>query len=483
MAISTLKYRLDTTKFLHPTDELATVDWNPPHYMGLTEMYRTTGDKRYLELAEAFINIRGTGKDRPKGGQNTDQSLKRVPIRELTEASGHAGFANYLYAGVTDVYTEDGDKTLLTAMERAWTSLVTKQMYLTGGTGPHHFAISVNRERVSESYGKAYELPNIGAYNETCANIGNAMWSYRMLLITGEAKYADVMEKVFYNSAISCIALDGKHFFYTNPLRHICGHSLSTKDNGERSPWLSVFCCPPNIIRTIASMNGYAYNMSDKGVWVNLYGGNELNTKLQDGSSLKLTQQTNYPWEGLVKMTVDIPKKKEFSVMLRIPEWASKATLKVNGKMVTGILTPSSYFELKRTWSKGDVIELDLPMLPQLIEANPMVEASRNQVAVQRGPIVYCMESVDLPKDVNISEVQIPRNIQLRPRFDKNLLSGVTVLEGEAECEKGAAWSNQLYRPLSAETRRKLPIKLIPYYAWSNRGVSDMSVWLPELEK
>ena len=471
------------TKFLHPTPELAKVDWNPPHYMGLTEMYRTTGDKRYLELAEAFINMRGTGIDRDAASQQTDQSLKRVPIRQLTEASGHAGFANYLYAGVSDVYAENGDKTLLAAMERVWNSLVTKQMYLTGGTGPHHFAISPNREKVSESYGKAYELPNIGAYNETCANIGNAMWSYRMLLITGEAKYADVMERVFYNSAISCIALDGKHFFYTNPLRHIHEHPLSTKDNGIRSSFISVFCCPPNIIRTITSMNGYAYNTSEKGIWVNLYGGNELNTKLGDGSSLKLTQQTDYPWDGLVKITVDIPVKKAFSVMLRIPSWENQAKLKVNGQVVSGTLTPGSYFELRRIWAKGDVIEFDMPMSPQLIEANPMVEDNRNQVAVQRGPIVYCMESVDLPKDVNISQVQIPRNIQLHPRFDKNLLSGVTVLEGEAKCEKGAVWSNQLYRPLSTEMHRKLSIKLIPYYAWSNRGASDMTVWLPELRE
>lgn len=470
-------------KFLNPTPELAKVDWNPPHYMGLTEMYRTTGDKRYLALAEAFINRRGTGIDSDKAAMQTDQSLKRKPIRELTEASGHAGFANYLYAGVADVYAENGDKTLFDAMEKVWTSLVTKQMYLTGGTGPHHFAISPYREKVSESYGKKYELPNIGAYNETCANIGNAMWNYRMLLITGDAKYADVMERVFYNSAISCIALDGKHFFYTNPLRHICEHPLSTKDNGQRSPWISVFCCPPNIIRTIASMNSYAYNTSDKGVWVNLYGSNELNTKLADGSGLKLTQQTEYPWNGLVKITVDAATKKAFSMMLRIPEWENQATLKVNGQVVSGKLSPGSYFELNRTWAKGDVIELNMPMSPQLIESNPLVEDNRNQVAVQRGPIVYCMESLDLPQGAGISEVAIPTNIQFRPRFDKNLLSGVTVLEGEAESVKEAAWSNQLYRPLSAQTAKKIPIQLIPYYAWSNRGKSDMSVWLTEVRK
>lgn len=470
-------------KFLNPTPELAKVDWNPPHYMGLTELYRTTGDKRYLKLAEAFINIRGTGKDTDKDYKKFDESLKRIPIRQLTEGSGHAGFANYLYAGVADVYAEDGDESLLQAMERVWSSVVSKQMFVTGATGSHHFGLSENKEMVSESYGRSYDLPNISSYNETCANIGNAMWNWRMLMVTGNEQYTDVMEKVFYNSALSGISLDGKHYFYTNPLRFLQGHPHNTKDSGMRSPYLSVFCCPPNIIRTIASMSNYAYSTSDKGVWVNLYGSNVLNTKLADGSEIKLVQQSNYPWNGLVKITIDEATKKSFSMMLRIPRWVKQATLKVNGVMVAGQLNPGSYFDLNRAWKKGDVIELNLPMHPHLLEANPFVEETRNQVAVQRGPLMYCMEAVDLPRGVQFSEVKIPTNIELKPRFDKNLLAGVTVLEGEAERVKQKDWTNQLYRFISSDKPEKITIRLIPYYAWSNRGKTDMTVWLPAISK
>lgn len=470
-------------QFLHPTPLLAKVDWNPPHYMGLTELYRTTGDKRYLELAEAFINRRGTGKDTDKSYEKFDESLKRTPIRQLLRGSGHAGFANYLYAGVADVYAEDGDDSLLQAMERVWRNVVTKQMFVTGATGSHHFALSENKEKVSESYGHDFDLPNISCYNETCANIGNAMWNWRMLLLSGEAKYADIMERVFYNSALSGIALDGQHYFYTNPLRYIDGHPRNTKDSGMRSPFLSVFCCPPNIIRTIASMNNYAYNTSDKGVWVNLYGSNLLNTKLEDGSNVKLSQQTDYPWNGLVKIKVEAAVKKPFSLMLRIPGWAANAKLKVNGKELAGKPKAGSYYEINRTWAKGDVVELDLPMAAQLLEANPFVEETRNQVAVQRGPIIYCLESVDLPKGVGIAEVEIPSNIKLEARFDKNLLSGVMVLEGEAERVPRKDWSNQLYSPIAFKTPQKLPVRLIPYYSWSNRGKTDMTVWLPVIRE
>lgn len=466
-------------KFKDPSPELAALDWNPPHYMGLVEMYRTTGDKRYLELAATFVDMLGTGKARTNASTGLDHSQKRTPFREETEAVGHAGHGNYLYCGVADVYAETGDKSLLEALKRVWQNVAFKKMYVTGATGPQHYGLSKNRDLVREAYGKNYELPNICAYNETCANIGNAMWNWRMFLIDGDARHADIVELVFYNSALSGVALDGKHFFYTNPARYLKNHPNVTKDDGVRSPWLSVFCCPPNIIRTIAKMHTYAYCTSDDGVWVNLYGSNVLDTELADGSSLKLTQKTKYPWNGLVEIAVDLAEKKEFSMMLRIPGWASEAKLKVNGQVVETQLPSGSYFELNRTWTTGDVVELDLPMTTQLMVANPGVDSLRNQVAVTRGPLVYCLESVDLPKDVGITEVVIPQDIELTPRFDKHLLSGVTVLEGEAEIIAEEDWSNQLYRRLSPQKPRKERIRLIPYYAWSNRGVSDMTVWLP----
>lgn len=464
--------------FKDPSPELARIDWNPPHYMGLVEMYRTTGDKKYLELAETFINMLGTAPKKSDDHRGMDHSQRGTPIREESQAVGHAGHGNYLYSGVVDLYAETGEEALLDAMERIWQNVATRKMYLTGATGPHHFGIS-KHAIVAEAYGLDFELPNQKAYNETCANIGNAMWNWRMFLLNGDAKFAEIAELVFYNSALSGIDLEGRNFFYTNPLRYIQDHPQNNKDKGERGPFMSVFCCPPNIIRTIAKMHTYAYNTSDKGIWVNLYGSNELDTKLADGFNVKLNQQTDYPWDGLVRISVDIKKKKEFSMMLRIPAWAEASEIKVNGVAVDAQVVPGSYFELKRNWSKGDVVELNMPMTPQLILSEPTVEETRNQVAVKRGPLVYCLESMDLPEGVNITDVVIPQDIELTPRFDKNLLSGVTVLEGKAEILKKRDWSNQLYQKLVPQKLETAEIKLIPYYAWSNRGKADMTVWMP----
>lgn len=464
--------------FKEPSPKLARVDWNPPHYMGLVEMYRTTGDKKYLDLAEVFVNMLGSAKKEFGDHRGMDHSQRGVPIREVSEAVGHAGHGNYLYAGVADLYSEIGDTTLLEALERIWTDVSTKKMYVTGATGPHHFGVS-NKAMVAESYGLAFEMPNINAYNETCANIGNAMWNWRMFLLNGEARFADIMELVFYNSALSGISLDGEDFYYTNPMRFIEGHPQNTKDNGKRSPFMSVFCCPPNIIRTIAKMHTYAYSTSEKGVWVNLYGSNVLDTDLADGSNLKLTQKSNYPWEGNVSITVDNPKKKEFSIFMRIPAWAEQASITVNGESVSGDIQPRSYFEINRKWKKGDVVQLELPMKSTLISADPNIEETKNQVAVKRGPLVYCLESNDLEAVISINDVIIPQDIQLKASYDANLLEGITVLEGEAEKLQKENWSNQLYKPLNKQTPEKTNIKLIPYYAWSNRGVNDMTVWMP----
>jgi DUF1680 family protein len=467
-------------KFHIPSPELAAIDWNPPHYMGLVEMYRTTGDKKYLELAQTFVDMLGsTNESGAMESRGLDHSQKRTPFREETEAVGHAGHGNYMYCGVTDIYAETGEKALLESLEKIWNNLVNQKMFVTGATGSYHHTVSKNNDKISEGYAEIYDLPNTVSYNETCANIGNAMWNWRMFLLNGEARFADVMELVFYNSGLSGIALDGAHYFYTNPLRFIEGQPHATRDFGERREFMPVFCCPPNIIRTIGKMHNYAYSTSDKGIWVNLYGSNELNTDLTDGTNVKLTQKSNYPWEGKVEITVDIKNKKEFSLMLRIPAWVEGAQLKVNGQEVSETLKEGSYFELKRTWSKGDVIELDLPMKAQLVTANPHVESTRNQVAVKYGPLVYCLESVDLPKDMNLLDVVIPQNISLKPRFDAKLLNGVTVLEGVAEVLSKDDWSNALYKKLEYKKLEKVEIKLIPYYAWSNRGKSDMSVWLP----
>ena len=459
--------------------ELANNAICPSHYMSVVEMYRTTGEAKYLELARGLVDIRNLVE------MGTDHNQDRVPFREQTKAVGHAVRANYLYAGVADVYAETGDRTLLRALENIWEDVISRKMYITGATGALYDGASPDGSKnhseiqlVHQAYGRDYQLPNITAYNETCANVGNAMWNWRMLGITGQARFADILELVLYNSVLSGISLDGKKFFYTNTLRQVNDLPYELRWSRKRESYISCFCCPPNVVRTIAEIGSYAYNISDEGVWITLYGSNNLKTELTDGSNLKLTQETDYPWDSSIKITIGSPEEKRFSVMLRIPSWAKGATVKINGQTARNNLASGEYVELNQTWTVGDVIELDLPMPVQLIEANPLVEEVRNQVAIKRGPIVYCLESLDLPAGVTVSEVVIPRNITLRPRFDKQLMSDkLVVLEGKAAIVEG--WSNQLYREVSRQRLKEVEIKLIPYYTWCNRGISEMTVWLP----
>jgi DUF1680 family protein len=453
--------------------ELAHFGFNPSNIMGAAELYRTTGDGKYLELAEIFVAMRGS----IRGG--TDQNQARIPLRRETEAVGHAVTANYLYAGATDVYAETGDTILLSALEKIWRSVVFQKMYVTGATGALHRGAVRNWDPVHEAYGAGHQLPNSTAYSETCANIANGMWNWRMLAVTGEARFADIAELVLYNSALSGISIDGKHFFYTNVLRRTKDAPLLSWDLETRQAYLNCFCCPPNIVRTIAKAHGWAYSISDEGLWVNLYGANVLETELADGTRLKLTQETDYPWDGKVTMTVNAPDKKQFTLMLRIPDWTKDAGLRINGRSVQGDLQPGRYFELNRIWSAGDCIELDLPMRVQLIEAHPLVEEARNHVAIKRGPVVYCLESPDLPETVKVSEVAIPADIDLKAEFKKDFMGGVTILKGQALALWEGNWTNRLYREKQTQPEQKANIRLIPYYAWSNRGISEMTVWLP----
>jgi len=463
------------TIFKEPTPELSLLVFNPPHIMGLVELYRSTGEKKYLELANTFIDMRGMS---TKG---TDQNQNRVPFREVSEAVGHAVLATYLYAGVADVYAETGEKSLWDVSERLWENVTQKKMYITGGVGALHNGVSSSGDLVHEGFGREYQLPNATAYNETCANIGNGMWNWRLLKITGEARFADVMEKVFYNSGISGIGIYGTDFFYTNILRSY-GKDHKLLNNDALKRWnlpRGGICCPPNVVRTIAEMSSYAYCVSDEGLWFNLYGSNKLETKLFDGSTIKLIQETDYPWDGHIKVTIQQCKKGKVSLMLRIPVWAQGATLKINGTPEEKVIRSGRYFEINRTWKKGDVLELTLPMEAQLMTANPLVEETRNQVAVQRGPVVYCLESKDLPSDVKVSEVMVPHNIKLQPHYDRSFLGGVAVLEGKANILSEGDWSKTLYQPLNFSELKEINLKLIPVYAWNNRGISSMTVWMP----
>jgi DUF1680 family protein len=475
--------------FANPTPELARNSVCPSHYMGLVELYRTTRDPKHLQLAQKFLTMRNLVKD---GG---DDNQDRVPFLQQREAVGHAVRANYLFAGATDLLLETGDERLLAPLEACWQNLVDKKMYVTGGCGALYDGASPDASddqgsitRTHQAYGRNYQLPNTTAYNETCATIGSVLWNWRMFLATGEAKYIDVLELALYNSVLSGVSLEGTDYFYVNPLRLTDPLPTRLRWSRERVPFVTSYCCPPNVLRTIAETSGYAYAKTDDSIYVNLYGSSKLETSLGASpenagagvaSSLILTQTTVYPWNGVATITVDACPDREFAIRLRIPGWAESATIRVNGEPVSSTPSSGTYAEIRREWKGGDVIELDVPMPAVMLEANPLVEETLNQVAFKRGPIVYCLESPDLPEDTRISDVTVSAAAEFTPRHDDALLGGVTVLEGPLAAHSAAAWDRDLYRPLTPKTRRELHGRLIPYYAWANRGKSEMSVWLP----
>ncbi len=506
-----LRIARKTADFLHRQfgprpPRLVHFPWNPSAHMGLVELYRTTRERRYLELTRIMIGNRGSspgGGDHRNGG--TDQTQDRVPLGKETKAVGHAVCATYFYCGAADLYLETGEARLLASLQRIWQNVTERQIYITGAVGAGS-GRSLRGDPVHEAFLGDYVLPE-RAYAETCSNIGNAMWNYRMLSATGEARFADVMERVAYNSLLAAVSLDGKGFFYCNPLvwdatpgkGHHTGRRWTTECN--------CYCCPPSVARTIAKLHNWAYSVSDAGLWVNLYGGNKLATILPDGSEISLTQRTNYPWDGQIKILIERAPDKPFDVMLRIPGWAEKAGCKLNGQPLDLQLEPGTYAAVRRVWSKGDVLELDLAMPVRLIEAHPAVTGLKNKVAVMRGPLVYCFEApVEQGGEPLWNRgVFLPENVTLAARHDPKYLGGVTLLEGTAltfqgrdRFVRGAAkraepadnrgdWGRALYRrfrpralkPVRQEQKDTVPITLIPYYAWANRGLSYMEVWIP----
>lgn len=518
---------LHRTFYPKPAPELAHIVFNPSHIMGLVELYRTTGEQKYLDAANACIDMFGA----EPGG--TDQTQDRVPLREETQVVGHQVLGTYLYAGAADAYLETGDETLLAALDRLWDDMTQRRMYVHGGVCAVHRGHSirpravlartspgapilntlgarptqpdgypghlVNRhtDDVHEAAGDDYDLPSTTGYNETCAQIGNVLWNWRLLETRAEARYAALIERTLYNSVISGIGIDGKSWFYTNPLRfHGAEHKLLSQDAYERfQPGRVHVCCPSNLVRAMAGVHGYVYAVSDSDLWVNLYGASTFDGDLPAGRHLRVTQETTYPWDGTVTFTVEDTPARDWTLRLRIPEWAHGATLTVNGEPVGpsgsgaasgasgagAVLEAGTYAPLQRRWQAGDTVRLDLPMRVRLLEGHPRVEATRNHVAVHRGPLLYCLESPDLPAGVSLSEIYLPRDVRFQPVERPDLLGGVTVLEGEAHRVPAGNWEGQLYRELTPASGRPETVRvtLIPYYAWANRGVSEMSAWLP----
>ncbi len=470
--------------FVPITNRLKRFGFNQTQIMGLVELYRTVGDEKYLKLAEQFINLRGQSKVAPAPEANYkfigDMVQERKPLREETEAVGHAVLALYFYAGAADVAAETGEKALIEALDRLWENVTDKKMYITGACGQTHHGSSSRVDFVHEAFIGEYMMPNLTAYNETCANICNSMFSYRMLGLHGESKYADIMELVLFNSALSGISIEGKDYFYANPLR-VCHHANDAADHktefDERIPYVNCFCCPPNLVRTIAKVSGWAYSLTDNGVAVNLYGGNKLSTKMLDDSDLELMQETNYPWEGMVKFTINKCKKGAFDIMLRIPDWADGSIVKVNGKDAGVEVKTGTFAVVNRKWKKGDKITLDMPMDVKLMEGNPLIEEVRNQVAVKRGPVVYCIESPDLPKETQILDVYLPSSAKLKAEYKPELLGGVSTVTTDIKIRKDK--SDAMYRSLQKPEWETVSTQFVPYFSWANRGKAEMTVWVP----
>ena len=434
--------------------------------IGLIKLYRLTGEKKYLDQAKFFLDQRGNSQGHKLYGFYSQDHL---PVTQQTEAVGHAVRAAYMYSAMADVAALTGDEAYHQALKKLWEDVVFRKMYLTGGIGS---------TGAWEGFGPAYNLPNASAYCETCASIANAFWNYRMFLLEGEAKYLDVFERIVYNGVLSGISLSGDRFFYANPLASFGQH--------ERTPWFGCACCPPNVARFLPQMGQYVYATSGDRLFVNLYGANSAQVEVK-GLKVRLEQQTRYPWEGEIKLTVNPEKEGRFVLLLRIPGWAQgqpvpgdlysytgqttgKPSVKVNQQQVE-LKLEKGFLPLERSWKAGDTVEISLPLEPRQVLANEKVKDDNGLVAVERGPIVYCAEWAD--NQGRVSNLLLPVGASLQAEYKSDLLGGVATIKAEGKAfkvEKGK---------VKGETRT---ITLIPYYAWAHRGRGEMAVWLAREE-
>jgi uncharacterized protein len=430
--------------------------------MGLAKLYRVSGDRRYLDLAKFLLDARRNG---------SPYNQADIPVVDQKDAVGHAVRATYMYSGMADVAALTGDRSYSNAMDRLWESVVGRKMYITGGIGS---------TAEGEAFGGDYDLPNMTAYNETCAAIGNDYWNHRLFLLHADGRYVDVLERTLYNGLLSGVSLDGKSFFYPNP--------LESRGQHQRSPWFGCACCPGNITRFIASVPGYMYAQQGDTLYVNLYAASSAEVKL-DRAAFQIVQETHYPWDGDVRMTVTPKEAARFAITVRIPGWArdeaspgglyrfadgnaaSQVVLRVNGQAVP-VKADRGYVAILRQWKAGDTIRLTLPMPVRRVVANDAVAADRGRVALERGPIVYCAEWPD--NRGHVRNLVLPRGAVLKAEFKPELLKGVVQITG-----KGKSLSLGKDGKVRQEERM---VTAIPYYAWAHRGTGEMMVWIPEAE-
>jgi DUF1680 family protein len=437
---------------------------HPELELALAELYRTNGDKHALTLAGYLLSGVETQRLNLKVS-DTNYMFSGVPFTSRTRLIGHAVRAMYASSGATDYYLETGDAAYLKTLNTLWDDLVRHKLYITGGVGSRSSG---------EAFGEAWELPNSQAYTESCAAIGNMMWNFRMLAATGEAKYTDMMERALYNGIDSGMSLTGTLYCYRNPLAW-SGLDLNDK---IRNPWYDTTCCPPNLERTLSSLPGYFYATGKDGLWVHFYHDSELDWHLEDGTPLHVTQQTKYPWNGSVQMTVSPAAEKNFTLRVRIPAWSASTKVSVNGAAVNGVKA-GEYLAIQRTWKPNDRVTLEFDARTMLIAANPLVTEDAGKVAVQRGPLIYCLEQPDQQApvaDMLLTNTDAPFGEQQKPE----LLGGIVMLTHAGAAYQKPLASEPLYEPAGrGHSTKPVELRFIPYYAWSNREPGAMEVWTP----
>lgn len=439
--------------------------------LALVRAWHATGQRKYLDLATYFINERGAqphyfdlerearGEAAKSYGQGTyEYSQSHLPVRQQTKVVGHAVRAMYLYTAMADLAAEHGDAALKSACQALWRDVTERRMYVTGGFGPSEH---------NEGFTKDFDLPNDTAYAETCASVAMVFWAARMLNLDLDGQYADILELALYNNALAGLSRDGEHYFYDNKLESDGSH--------HRWAWHRCPCCTMNVARLVASVAGYFYGLAETEIAVHLYGG-ATTTLPVAGGTVTLTETSDYPWDGKIRIALDPKGTGPFTLSLRVPAWCQGASATVNGAPVA-MTVERGYLKITRSWAPGDVVDLDLPMVPERIYAHPDVRHDAGRVALRRGPLVYCCEQHDNPVPVN--RLRLPADRPLTARARPDLLGGVTVIEAQATAEDAAAWNDRLY-----STRRAMMVDTlvtaVPYYLWCNRDPNPMQLWLQE---
>jgi DUF1680 family protein len=448
-----------------------TTDGHAEIEMALVELYRETGERRHLDLAAFFLEQRGRGRIGPNRHDSPAAFQDRVPLREAATVEGHAVRALYLTTGAADVYLETGDAALLQTLTRQWEDMVEGKLYLTGGVGARHLA---------ESFGHPYELPSDLAYSETCGAIASLMWSWRMLLATGQARYADLIERTLYNAILAGVSLSGEGYFYVNPLASDGEVEHLHRGGPLRKPWHLVACCPPNVMRLLASLGHYVATHDASGLQIHQYTAARVKA-----AGVTLHMETVYPWQGCVRFTVEEASAAALTLALRVPGWCTGgASVRLNDRAAAGAVVADGYVRLERVWSRGDVVEFDLPMPARYVEAHPWIESTRGCVAIERGPLVYCLEQPDHP-GVRLGDLEIDAGASMASNWEPDRLDGVAVVRARGREIDTSSWRHRLYRPLGSmpsAARRPVALTAIPYYAWANREPGAMRVWIPRAE-